>query len=94
MWRNKSKDLATAICGCDIDLVGNGQFLVIVGFLSGAIEVREHLSGKVIYQTKVEESGGISNLFYYDYRMSGQPQVVIVTLNGIIQGYNMTKNIK
>jgi len=26
--------------------------------------------------------------------MSGQPQVVIVTMNGIIQGYNMTKNVK
>ena len=62
----------TAICGCDIDIEGKGQRLVAVGFMSGAIEIREHLSGKLIHQTKIEESGAISNIFYYDYRMQGQ----------------------
>lgn len=32
MWKSKTKDMVTAICGCDIDLYGDGQKLMIVGF--------------------------------------------------------------
>ena len=84
----------TAICGCNVDLFGKGQLLVVAGFMSGAIEVREHLSGQVLQQTKIEDSGCISDIFFYDYRMSGEPQIVIVTQKGIIQGYTLTKNAK
>lgn len=32
-------------------------------------------------------------IFFYDYRMNGQKQVVVVTEKGIIQGFSLTKNI-
>lgn len=83
-WREQGKDQVTALCGCNIDLFENGQLLVVIGFANGKIEVREHLSGKVIHETKIEGSGHISNIFFYDYRMSGQPQIIAITAKGII----------
>jgi len=35
LWKSKSKDMVTAICGCDYDLNGDGEKLMIVGFKSG-----------------------------------------------------------
>jgi len=62
--------------------------------MSGSVEVREHLSGQLVCQTKIENTGSISKIFYYDYRMSGQPQVIVVTEQGLIQGYTLTQNAK
>lgn len=81
----------TAICGCDIDLHRDGNRLLVVGFSSGGIELRKDQSGDVLFQTKVDGAGGIAKLFYYDYRMSGEKQVVAVTTTGKIQGFNISQ---
>ena len=94
MWRQKSKDPVTAVCGCNIDIGGTGQLLIVAGYMSGAIEVREHLTGKVLFTTKLDDQGSISNIFFYDYRMQGSNQVIVVTEQGLIQGYTVTKNAK
>ena len=33
-------------------------------------------------------------MFYYDYKMSGSKQLVVVTTNGFIQGFEITQNLK
>lgn len=70
LWKSRNKDLVTAICGCDIDLHGDGNKLMLVGFESGQIEVRKHLSGEIVHTAKLEK-GTIAKIFYYDYRTSG-----------------------
>lgn len=70
-WKARNKDKVTAICGCDLDIFGNGQKLLIVGFESGQLEVRTHISGEMVYSTKVENAGSIGRIFFYDYRMNG-----------------------
>ena len=40
LWKSRQKDLVTAICGCDIDIFGDDQRILIVGFLSGQVEIR------------------------------------------------------
>ena len=65
-----------------------------MGFLSGQVEVRKHLSGEVIHQTKMEEDSAIANIFFYDYRSNGQNQVIIVTTSGLIKGFTLTQNLK
>lgn len=55
LWKSKSKDVVTAICGCQQDLFGDGEKLLIVGFKSGQIEVRKHKSGEIVHTTSLEE---------------------------------------
>lgn len=69
-WKSRNKDAVTAICGCDIDVYGDQQKLLVIGFESGSIEVRKSFSGEIIFETKVEDS--IAKIFFYDYRMNGQ----------------------
>jgi Bardet-Biedl syndrome 2 protein len=93
-WKSKNKSKVSAICGCDKDVYGDGQKLLIVGFESGQIEVRKHTSGDIIFTTIIDNSGYISKLFYFDYRMSGAKQVIAVTSKGFIQGYSVNQNLK
>ena len=94
LWKSRNKDLVTAICGIDMDYAKDGNKLMIVGFQSGQIEVRKHLAGDIAFTTKIDNAGSIAKIFYYDYRMSGQKQIVIVTTTGFIQGYNITFDLK
>jgi len=93
LWKSRSKDLVTAMCGANEDVFGDKQKVLVIGFESGQIEVRKHL-GEVVFQTRIPDSGAISQLFFYDYRMSGSSQVIAVTSKGIIQGYQLTPNLK
>jgi hypothetical protein len=45
---------------------------LIIGFESGQLEVRTHISGEMIFTTKIEDAGAIGKIFFYDYRMNGQ----------------------
>jgi hypothetical protein len=56
------------------------------------VEVRKHL-GEVVYQTKVE-GGAVSKIFYYDFRMSGSNQVIVVTEKGSVQGFTIQVDSK
>lgn len=92
-WKSKNKDLVTAICGCDQDLFGDGQNLLFVGFQSGNLEVRKDKTGEIIYTTKVGEGDSqISKIFFYDYRMQGQKQVIAVLANGLVKGFSISSN--
>ena len=97
MWRSpKSKDIVTSICGANVDLYGDGQQLLVIGFQSGKIEVRRSLTGEVCYASdQLKASGGaIAKIFFYDYRMAGKPQVVVVTSKGLIHGYTLQRSTK
>ena len=86
--------MVTAICGGDIDFFKDGnKSILVVGFQSGQIEVRQS-TGEIVHTTKVEGNGAIAKIFFYDYRMSGQKQVIVVTTTGRIQGYQVTQNLK
>ena len=56
-WKSKNKSKVTAICGCDVDIFGDREKLLVVGFESGQIEVRKHISGEVVFQVGIENSG-------------------------------------
>jgi len=71
LWKSRNKDLVTAICGCNQDIYGDGEKLLVVGFQSGSLEVRKHSSGEVIHNTAIEGGGAITKIFFYDYRMNG-----------------------
>ena len=60
LWKSRNKDIVTSICGCDQDIYGDNQKLLIIGFQSGQIEVRKHASGEVIHTTSIEGGGAIS----------------------------------
>ena len=70
-WKARNKDKVTAICGCDVDVFGNGQKLLVLGFESGQIEVRSHISGENVFTRKIEGAGSVAKIFFYDYRMNG-----------------------
>ena len=70
-WKARNKDKVTAICGCDVDIFGNGQKLLVLGFESGQIEVRSHISGENVFTRKIEGAGSVAKIFFYDYRMNG-----------------------
>lgn len=91
-WKSKSKDLVTAICGCDLNLYGDNQRLMVVGFQSGVVEVRKDKSGDIVCSMKVGDGDAIAKIFYYDYRMSGTKQIVVVTSTGIIKGFSLSAN--
>ena len=63
--------------------------LLIVGFQSGTLEVRKAQTGDIVFTTKLEGSGSVAKVFFYDYRMSGSKQVVVVTTTGKIIGYTI-----
>lgn len=90
-WKSKSKDLVTAICGCDTDIFGDEK-VMIVGFQSGVVEVRKDKSGDIVSSLKVGDGDPIAKILYYDYRMSGNKQVVVVTSTGIIKGFTLSAN--
>jgi hypothetical protein len=55
--------------------------------------VRKALSGEIIHSIKAGEGdGAIAKVFYYDYRMNGDNQVIAVTTTGLIKGYSLAAN--
>lgn len=65
-----------------------------VGFDNGTIEVRKHRTGELLCEVQLaRQDNGQENpvvkLFYYDYRMQGNKQIVAVGRNGLIQGYTV-----
>lgn len=67
---------------------------MVIGFSSGQVEVRKHKSGEIVHTVNIEDAGAIAKVFYYDYRMAGEKQVVVVTTSGIIKGFSVTTNLK
>ena len=90
LWRQKSKDKVTALLGVNFDV--DGQYIVVIGFQSGSIEARKHRTGEILHKTSLPSA--ISQLFYYDYRMEGQPQVIAVDAEGEVKGMNITRNVR
>lgn len=74
----------------DFDL--DGQMELVAGFASGAIEVRKHRTGEVIHKSSM--SASISELFYYDYRMEGLPQVIAIDADGNVKGLSVTRTVR
>ena len=84
------KDRVVAMIGVDFD--NDGQMELVTGFASGAIEARKHRTGEVIHKSTMGSS--ISELFYYDYRMDGSPQVIGVDSEGNVKGLALTRSVK
>ena len=89
LWKApKSKDPVTTMCGCDIDVMGDGNQLLVIGYASGAIEVRKSKMGEVSHKyTDLKDP--IAKLMFYDYQMNNKPQVLAVTAKGSVQGFNV-----
>lgn len=81
LWKQSQSANVTSIAGIDFQI--EGQFCLAVGFDNGVIEVRTHRTGELISSVTISpQSNGkvnpIVKLFYYDYRMQGNKQVVAV----------------
>lgn len=64
----------------DFDL--DGEMELVVGFDDGSIEVRKHRSGDLIHTVNLSGGTPVSKLVYYDYRMTGNNQIIAVGKNG------------
>lgn len=80
----------TALMGVDFDI--DGQYLLIVGFSSGLIEVRKHRTGDLVHESRMPTS--IVQLFYHDYRQDGSPQVIAVDSEGDVKGLSLSRNVR
>jgi len=65
-----------------------------IGFDNGTIEVRKHRTGDLVSTVKLNQQingkdNPVAKLFYCDYRMQGNKQVVAVGKDGLIQGYTV-----
>ncbi|XP_077966943.1 BBSome complex member BBS2-like isoform X2 [Styela clava] len=83
-WRVKSKSQVMAIHYFDIN--GEGEPELITGWSSGKIDVRNTKTGNVLYKDTM--SSAIAGIVDADYRMDGQNQLICVSVDGEVRGYD------
>ncbi|PRP83109.1 Bardet-Biedl syndrome 2 protein [Planoprotostelium fungivorum] len=84
LWRAKTKHRITALHSFDLN--GDGISELLCGWSSGRFEVRSMEDGSVLYSDELGSC--IAAIVISDYRMDGQEQVVCVTVDGEVRGYN------
>lgn len=77
-WKIRHKQKVTAILGVDFN--NDGKCDVVLGFENGRVEVREDLSGTIIFKKVFGAS--INKILYTDYRLHNSKQVLLCTADG------------
>lgn len=80
LWKQKRQARVTSIVGMDFDM--DGEMELVVGFDDGTIEVRKHRSGDLVHTVNLPQGTPVSKLVYYDYRMTGNKQMIAIGKNG------------
>ncbi|XP_043267546.1 Bardet-Biedl syndrome 2 protein homolog [Venturia canescens] len=83
LWRIKSKHRVVAVRSFDVN--GDGAMELLTGWSSGKVDARSCLTGEVIF--RIQLSAGIAGLVEADYRRTGRPDLVIVSVSGEVRGY-------
>lgn len=78
LWKLKHKQKITAILGVDFN--NDGKCDVVLGFENGRVEVREDLSGSILF--KKTFGAAISKILYADFRLHNENQILICTTDG------------
>ena len=97
LWKEKQSAKVTSIIGLDFET--DGQFHMAIGFDNGEIEVRNHKKGELVNKVRLSKMANgkypaVSKLFYYDYRMQGQRQVIAVGQDGSVVGFSVSESNK
>lgn len=62
------------------DVNGDGVMELLTGWSSGKVDARSCLTGEVIF--RIQLTAGIAGLVEADYRRTGRPDLVIVSVSG------------
>lgn len=87
LWRIKSKNRALSLSS--YDLLGTGNAQLITGWDSGKLDVRDPLSGDVLY--KLHFANAVTGIVRADYRGIGKHDLICNTQNGEVCGYSTSK---
>ncbi|KAK0179481.1 hypothetical protein PV327_005231 [Microctonus hyperodae] len=83
LWRIKSKHRVVAIKCYDVN--GDGVMELVTGWNSGKIDARSCINGDTVF--KLQINSAIAGIVEADYRRTGRPDLVIVSVTGEIRGY-------
>lgn len=83
-WRIKSKNQALSIHGFDLD--SDGVKELITGWSNGKIDARSDRTGEVIFKDNFPNA--IAGVVQGDYRQDGNQQLICVSAEGEVRGYN------
>lgn len=62
------------------DINGDGVPELITGWSSGKVDARIHNTGEVMF--KIQLSSGVAGIVEADYRRTGKPDLVVVSVHG------------
>ncbi|XP_015126074.1 Bardet-Biedl syndrome 2 protein homolog [Diachasma alloeum] len=83
LWRIKSKHRVVSVRSYDVN--GDGTNELVTGWSSGKVDARSCINGDVLF--KIQMTAGIAGLVEADYRRTGRPDLVIVSMAGEVRGY-------
>ncbi|XP_020285539.1 Bardet-Biedl syndrome 2 protein homolog [Pseudomyrmex gracilis] len=84
LWRVKSKHKVASIEIFDIN--GDGVSELITGWSNGKVDARIQNTGEVMF--KIQLSSGVAGIVEADYRRTGKPDLVVVSVHGEVRGYS------
>ena len=67
--------------------------MLVLGFANGSVEVRKHRTGELLQKVQIGQNA-IAQLFYYDFRLEGMPQLLALDTEGTVKGFTITRNVK
>ncbi|XP_074109421.1 BBSome complex member BBS2 isoform X2 [Cotesia typhae] len=83
LWRIKSKHKVVSIRSFDVN--GDGKLEIVTGWSSGKMDARSCLTGDVTF--KIQLNSAVAGIVEADYRRTGRPDLVIVSITGEVRGY-------
>ncbi|CAG5102110.1 Similar to Bbs2: Bardet-Biedl syndrome 2 protein homolog (Mus musculus), partial [Cotesia congregata] len=83
LWRIKSKHKVVSIRSFDVN--GDGKLELVTGWSSGKMDARSCLTGDVTF--KIQLNSAVAGIVEADYRRTGRPDLVIVSVTGEVRGY-------
>ena len=83
LWKASTKYKVTSMTSGDVN--GDGVPEIIAGWSNGKLEIRAERKGECLFKKMIKKP--IAKVFYEDYRLEGQNQVIACTTSGSILGF-------